>query len=139
MFAGPLAGSSNGVRYVSTTHVPANQQMASDIVRPTPSAEKGEEAGRPRQRCAGRQLAPENGSRGSGQWSVVSGITAASSFNRGGHPGHAPAPAPTFKRSSTTRHWRPGIDPGDLVIDEPFEVARLGTGKNFGGEFFRPR
>ncbi|MCG6115405.1 MAG: PBP1A family penicillin-binding protein [Mesorhizobium sp.] len=121
-----LAGPYRGTIRVQTTHVPELQQMASDIVRDA-IAEKGEEAGATQ--AALVAMSPDGA-----VLAMVGGVDyGTSSFNRAVTAMRQPGS--TFKLFVYYAALEAGIDPGDLVIDEPVDVAGWAP-ENFGGEFF---
>lgn len=121
-----IAGPYRGTIRVQTTHVPELQQMASEIVRQT-IEEQGEEAGA--SQAALVAMAPDGA-----VLAMVGGVDyETSSFNRA--VSAMRQPGSTFKLFVYYAALEAGIDPGDMVIDEPVEVAGWAP-ENFGGEFF---
>ena len=121
-----IAGPYRGTIRVQTTHVPELQAIASEIVREA-IEEKGEETGATQ--AALVAMAPDGA-----VLAMVGGVDyGESSFNRA--VSAMRQPGSTFKLFVYYAALEAGIDPNDLVIDEPVEVAGWAP-ENFGGQFY---
>ncbi|MGY6710147.1 MAG: PBP1A family penicillin-binding protein [Rhizobiaceae bacterium] len=120
-----IAGPYRGTIHVQTTHVPELQELASSTVREAIESH-GEEAGATQ--AALVAMAPDGA-----VLAMVGGVDySTSSFNRA--VSAMRQPGSTFKLFVYYAALEAGIDPGDLVVDEPVEVAGWAP-ENFGGEF----
>ncbi|WP_246734658.1 PBP1A family penicillin-binding protein [Chelativorans sp. ZYF759] len=121
-----IAGPYRGTIRVQTTHVPELQEIASEVVREA-IEENGETSGATQ--AALVAMAPDGA-----VLAMVGGVDyGESSFNRA--VAAMRQPGSTFKLFVYYAALEAGIDPNDLVIDEPVEVAGWAP-ENFGGQFY---
>jgi penicillin-binding protein 1A len=120
-----IAGPYRGTIRVQTTHVPELQEIATEVVRSTLD-EDGEQAGA--SQAALVAMSPDGA-----VLAMVGGRDYAdSSFNRAVQAMRQPGS--TFKLFVYYAAMKAGIDPRDLVIDEPVEVAGWSP-ENFGRQY----